>query len=279
MQLRKDITFFDTEVISIVYTKQEFQMEDTAIAVYDKYKISILLSEGLHAVLDKKIISGKKNSVLFFRPDELHFGRMSRSGVHSYLDIFIPVTFFARISHGEEAAVFLNDRSKERINCISLERLQQETIADLAKQTIEILQSEGSPEDLRLFSIILQVILLCNDHYETEKNKKTPDDMPKIVAKTMRYISENFEKQLTLTELAADANCSVAYLSRIFKQHTGMTIYQYITAIRIANAQILLRKGLSVTEVCFAAGFNDCSNFICKFKKVTGITPLKFQKI
>lgn len=178
MQLRKDITVSDTEVLSVVYTKQEFQMEDTAIAVYDKYKISILLSE-----------------------------------------------------------------------------------------------------DLRLFSIILQVILLCNDHYETEKNKKTPDNMPKIVAKTMRYISENFEKQLTLTELAADANCSVAYLSRIFKQHTGMTLYQYITAIRIANAQILLRKGLSVTEVCFAAGFNDCSNFICKFKKVTGITLLKFQKI
>ena len=42
MQLRKDITVSDTEVLSVVYTKQEFQMEDTAIAVYDKYKISIL---------------------------------------------------------------------------------------------------------------------------------------------------------------------------------------------------------------------------------------------
>lgn len=95
MKLQRDIYFFNNKMnISIIYTNDKFKSGDTEIAVYDKYKISILMSDGINAVMNDSIIGGNKTDILFFRPDELHFGRFSESKSYSYLDIFIPITFF-----------------------------------------------------------------------------------------------------------------------------------------------------------------------------------------
>ena len=117
MKIEKDIKLFDDdELFSVAYTKENFETTDTAIAVYDKYKISILLSEGLNAVVGDKVIKSGKNSVVFFRPDELHFGRVSRAGVHSYLDFFIPLSFFEKFCKGSEIIKFITDKSENRVN-------------------------------------------------------------------------------------------------------------------------------------------------------------------
>ena len=279
MKIEKDIKLFnDNESISVVYTKENFETTDTDIAVYDKYKISILLSDGLNAVVGDKGISSDKNSVLFFRPDELHFGRVSRAGVHSYLDFLIPCSFFEKFCKGSEIIKFITDKSENRVNYIVFDMPHQKIIYETAIDTIEILKSNDKNSDMKIFSLMLRIILLCSDFYEKQKHNPIDFQMPDIVTGTMMYISENYKDKLSLEKLASRANCSVTYLSRIFKQYVGITIYNYIIATRIGNAQIMLKKNASVTETCFASGFDDCSNFIRTFKKITGKTPLQFQK-
>ena len=279
MKIEKDIKLFDDgELFSVAYTKENFETTDTAIAVYDKYKISILLSEGLNAVVGDKVIKSGKNSVVFFRPDELHFGRVSRAGVHSYLDFFIPLSFFEKFCKGSEIIKFITDKSENRVNYIVFDMPHQKIIYETAIDTIEILKSNDKNSDMKIFSLMLRIILLCSDFYEKQKYNPIDFQMPDIVTGTMMYISENYKDKLSLEKLASRANCSVTYLSRIFKQYVGITIYNYIIATRIGNAQIMLNEDVSVTEVCFACGFDDCSNFIRTFKKITGKTPLQFQK-
>ncbi|MDY3304184.1 MAG: AraC family transcriptional regulator [Clostridia bacterium] len=279
MKIEKDIKLFDDgELFSVAYTKENFETTDTAIAVYDKYKISILLSEGLNAVVGDKVIKSGKNSVVFFRPDELHFGRVSRAGVHSYLDFFIPLSFFEKFCKGSEIIKFITDKSENRVNYIVFDMPHQKIIFETAIDTIEILKSNDKNSDMKIFSLMLRIILLCSDFYEKQKYNPIDFQMPDIVTGTMMYISENYKDKLSLEKLASRANCSVTYLSRIFKQYVGITIYNYIIATRIGNAQIMLNEDVSVTEVCFACGFDDCSNFIRTFKKITGKTPLQFQK-
>ena len=279
MRIEKDIKLFDDdELFSVAYTKVNFETTDTDITVYDKYKISILLSEGLNAVVGDKVIKSGKNSVVFFRPDELHFGRVSRAGVHSYLDFFIPLSFFEKFCKGSEIIKFITDKSENRVNYIVFDMPHQKIIYETAIDTIEILKSNDKNSDMKIFSLMLRIVLLCSDYYEKQKYNPIDFQMPDIVTGTMMYISENYKDKLSLEKLASRANCSVTYLSRIFKQYVGITIYNYIIATRIGNAQIMLNEDVSVTEVCFACGFDDCSNFIRTFKKITGKTPLQFQK-
>ena len=154
----------------------------------------------------------------------------------------------------------------------------QKIIFETAIDTIEILKSNDKNSDMKIFSLMLRIILLCSKKNKKQKYNPIDFQMPDIVTGTMMYISENYKDKLSLEKLASMANCSVTYLSRIFKQYVGMTIYNYIIATRIGNAQIMLNEDVSVTEVCFACGFDDCSNFIRTFKKITGKTPLQFQK-
>ena len=268
----------DDELISVIYTKANIKTTDTDIAIYDKYKISILLSDGLNAVVGDKVISSGKNSVLFFRPDEVHFGRVIRTGVHSYLDFFIPVSFFEKFYNGSEIIKFITDKSENRVNYIRFDIAYQKTIAEIAGNTIELLKSSDKNSDMKIFSLMIRIILLCSDFYEQQKNNPVDYQMPDIVTRTMMYIMENYENKLSLEELASKSNCSVTYLSRIFKRYVGLTVYNYIIATRISNAQIMLKENMSVTETCFACGFDDCSNFIRTFKKNIGKTPMQFQK-
>lgn len=278
MRIQKVISLpgIDTS-FSAAYTQQVFTQRDSEVRIYDKYKISILLSEGLAAVINDNVIDTGKNSILFFRPDEIHFGRFFRTGLHSYIEFFIPISFCESLFGTETLTSFLTDSSADRINYVIPDTNGQKYISDLVQQTISALTSNEPINDAELFSIMMQVMLLCTKSYETQKINPIQSEIPKFVNRTLLYIAENYEKDLSLNQLAAQAGCSVAYLSRTFKQYTGKTIYNHIIDIRIGNAQILLRNGRSVADVCSLVGFDDCSNFIKTFKKLTGKTPLQFK--
>ena len=69
---------------------------------------------------------------------------------------------------------------------------------------------------------------------------------------------------------------SSSYLCRIFKDSTGTTINQYITAKRISRAKVLLAEGHPVAEDSSLCGFGDYSNFLKAFTKIVGISPSKY---
>ncbi|GAB3885419.1 AraC family transcriptional regulator [Spirosoma agri] len=93
-----------------------------------------------------------------------------------------------------------------------------------------------------------------------------------------RYIDENFQRKIELTEMAALVNLTEAAFCRYFKKMTRLTFTQFLNQYRINQAQKLLLVGHNVTETCFASGFESVSYFNKTFKKVTGENPMQFKK-
>jgi AraC-like DNA-binding protein len=67
-------------------------------------------------------------------------------------------------------------------------------------------------------------------------------------------------------------------LQRDFQREVGMTIGQWRQQLRILVALEKLTAGLSVTDTCFAVGYNNVSAFIKAFKRSVGVTPLEYVK-
>ncbi len=93
------------------------------------------------------------------------------------------------------------------------------------------------------------------------------------------YIQNHFREDIRLAQAAKAANYSTNYFGNKFKEYTGLTFREYIANLRFSLAEELLEKTeLSTTEICFACGFREYSNFMRHFKKRYKQTPNCFRK-
>ncbi len=82
----------------------------------------------------------------------------------------------------------------------------------------------------------------------------------------------------TLDELAGAAGLSRAHLARQFAQTFGMPPHQYLVHLRLDQAKRALAAGASVTEVCYATGFESLGTFSASFRRRTGVSPRQWQQ-
>ncbi len=94
------------------------------------------------------------------------------------------------------------------------------------------------------------------------------------------YIAEHLDEEITTNILAEELHLSPTHLSRLFRQHTGFSPYDYVIAVRISKAkEYLLTTDKSITDIAYLTGFNSQANFIYCFKNHEGISPGKFRKL
>lgn len=94
----------------------------------------------------------------------------------------------------------------------------------------------------------------------------------------MQYIETHYHEKVTLEQLAERLFLSPAYLSRVFKEETGTAFNDYLNRVRITKArQLLLHEELRIIDVASAVGFEDQSYFTKVFRRVTGMTPLRYR--
>ncbi len=99
-----------------------------------------------------------------------------------------------------------------------------------------------------------------------------------ITRKAIRYISQNFSKNLTLDMVAQQVHLNAAYFSTLFKQSTGSSFKEYLNMVRIEESKRLLSStDYSIIDISLATGFEDQSYFSKVFKKYTGLTPRQYR--
>ena len=96
-----------------------------------------------------------------------------------------------------------------------------------------------------------------------------------------RWISANYNQHAELNHLANMVFLTPSYLSKLFKQETGMTLTDYIIEIRIRKAKQLLKNSpdLKVHEIGSEVGYPDPAYFNKLFKRIVGVTPNEYKRI
>ena len=93
------------------------------------------------------------------------------------------------------------------------------------------------------------------------------------------YIALHLSEDISVKALADRAHMSATHFSRVFKQKSGFSPYEYVLNARLNRAkELLLRSDMSITRIAYETGFNSEANFVYCFTKNEGLSPGKFRK-
>lgn len=158
----------------------------------------------------------------------------------------------------------------------------KETTQQLAPRIMELNQKQGFDSVLELMSILHDLSISRNMRILSDASFNNTEQFnynSRRIEKTLEYMNLNFDKPITLNEVARLANMSDAAFSRFFKQRTGNTFIDSLTEIRLGHAsRMLIDTTQSIAEVAYHCGFNNISNFNRIFKKKKSCTPKDFRE-
>ncbi len=122
-------------------------------------------------------------------------------------------------------------------------------------------------------------LLLYYVEQEAEKSSAAAAPRNETVEQICIYLAANYQKKLSLGEVAAKFYLSPYYLSRLFRRVTGQSIVDYINARRIEAAQRLLEDSdMKINAVAEATGFTTAAHFRRVFRESLGVGPAQYRK-
>ena len=112
-----------------------------------------------------------------------------------------------------------------------------------------------------------------------QANLERQGSYPLPLIKAVTFIRDNFSRGIQLADAAEAAQVNTAYLSRLFSEHLKTNFIDYLTSLRINEAERLLKnKPITVKEAAIASGYQDPNYFSKLFKKIKGILPTEVAK-
>ena len=123
------------------------------------------------------------------------------------------------------------------------------------------------------YSIILSVIAPCFDRY-------VPNSKRQRLQPAIEYISQNYNKNITNDTLASITGISTVYFRKLFTEVMGVAPITYVKQLRIDKAKEILKSDYgTLSDVAQSLGYSTLYDFSRDFKKHTGVSPSKYNRI
>lgn len=176
--------------------------------------------------------------------------------------------FITRYAHDKLEFIAL-----QKNNCTDFSRILDEKLTELTENAKSLLKL-----DIRVISRMdfdaMTELINC-DEINPDMNLRTQDI---ILAKAHRYIQENYNRNISLNEIAAYVALSPTYFSAYYKKVSKSNFNTDLNKYRIEKAKELLTDAnTKASHVFYTVGYQSYTYFYKLFKKYTGMTPASYQ--
>ena len=138
-------------------------------------------------------------------------------------------------------------------------------------------ENNNSIENLTSINLLFAQLLLELSKQSTNNVITLPGIIH--VKKTIKFIDQNFDKDISIDTISSYIKMSSGYLQRLFSEHVGLSIIEYTNKKRIEKAKILLEtSNLPIVDIAIGVGFNNRQHFSQIFTRQEKISPGKYRK-
>lgn len=135
---------------------------------------------------------------------------------------------------------------------------------------------------MALFLAVLEALASCAEGHALASPGYTSELSPfnqERMDRVFRFINERLDQTIHLREVARHAGLSEGAFSRFFRLHSGRTFPEFVNQLRISRAcRLLTETDQKVTDIAFACGFANLSNFNRQFQRFKHATPREFKR-
>lgn len=156
------------------------------------------------------------------------------------------------------------------------------TITEGKKQTANDMESYGDIVERAVETLdydILRDTLTDTITYLMPEKKDISNDKAKdIVMQVEEWLKHHYMDEVSLTFLAEKYHIAPSYLSKVFRQETGVNLISYVTQKRMEKAIDYIKNSeINLTEISWLVGYDDYTYFSRVFKKHTGVNPRDYR--
>jgi Response regulator containing CheY-like receiver domain and AraC-type DNA-binding domain len=216
-------------------------------------------------------ISKKTNSIPVDYTDKFYKNLKlgSYNDIKETLDSFMNTVITGDIAY-REVRHTISCFTSAYIKYLELMNITQESIMD--EQTKILLQTPHSMGEF--LSVLLSSVQASINYINNKKlNKNTG-----LVDKIKQYVMNNLDKEISLNLAADTFYISSFYLSKIFKEETGINYIDYVITCKMDKAKdLLIKTNFTIDRITSLIGYSHATYFSRKFKEFTGKTPIEYR--
>ncbi|MDY3796674.1 MAG: AraC family transcriptional regulator [Agathobacter sp.] len=253
---------------------------------HDEMEIIAIERGQLEIKIGEDNFIGRAGDIFFVNPRELHLmGPSEIDGL--YYTLLFPIEFISfQTQDALETELLSPIRSNKLLFPHQLQGgikemvypfLQEIINSNMQKHDIGAKEISLSRHHLRTRILLLEMLECLYENGALLKSETNGDT--NMQKEMLAYIDAHCMEKITLSMLAEEFHLSEKYVSRYFVEHFKISFSNYVIHHRLTYARALLETtDEQVTEIAMQSGFFNVSYFIRAFKKMYGISPLKYRK-
>lgn len=224
--------------------------------------------------------------LILFHPQAVHaIYSTGHFPLQYYVLKFDPVHLNLANSTLPAVSTLLNmaEQSKDLSIFFSRKHLESFPVANLFFQLTKVVTEKNFGYDIMAHSycclLITELFRLWKEEGFQVLPRQKKQSSNEIFSEIAEYLFQNYQKPLSIEEIAHHFHMSYSHFSMRFKEYYGQTCSHFIQMIRLQKAEDLLRfTDFDLSYISQETGFCDCSHFIRLFKIHYGITPKQFRR-
>lgn len=236
-------------------------------------------------VVDRRVYDFKPGSLLFFQPFQLHRLEIKMERGKEYLRtvvVFEPAVFDRHLRAFQLLRSFMHllwkgTHVKPVVDASALDGTLSLMFQQLHDRMHDVSQPQRQEEET-LF--VLSFLQLLRPYYSEEavQSHSTGSQKFQHVQQIMNWVGQHYKEEFRLNHLSRELHLSPTYASSLFRQSTGSSIVEYLTALRMREAcQLLKTTSSPIQEIAMEIGLTNVSYFIQLFKRNMGVTPMQYR--
>lgn len=249
---------------------------------HDSIEISYVLSGQIDNIyVEGKHYTSRKGDIVLINSNCVHSVSVDTGKGRRALTLLIPSVFIRENAIQSETISFdcISISEKDEKRCSRFDELRKTMDSMLA---VHLRYNKDPYAYLKLKSLSFELLYLLLTHFKTDGRRtetfKTTKHLERLTLIT-NYIQERYNQRISLSLISREFGLSSEYLSRFFQNHVGMTVLDYLNAIRLERAyRDLMNTDFSVTHIAYEHGFPNEKSLNRVFREVYKVTPHEYRK-